>query len=258
VKIKTIGIIGLGRFGAMAYQYLKERCQISVYDADPIKLKGVIESDSLERTAQSDLLILTVPISEIQTLCRELSSLLRPGQIIVDACSVKENPVRWMVEELPDFVQVVGTHPLFGPDSGKEGIAGMKIAVCPIRIQQESYEQILLFLQSLELLVIETTPEDHDRQIAQSQAIFHLIAQAMKQLEWGVKPISTPGPETFYRLVKTVQKDTDQLFRDMEKENPYAAEYRKLFIQEILSLDEALKAQHEKKSNQEKETSGGK
>ena len=232
----------------MAYNYLNERTALRAFDSDLSRLRGVPQAARFEEVAESDLLVLTVPISSIRQLCRRMSPLLRPGQVVVDACSVKKNPVEWMLEELPQSVQVVGTHPLFGPDSGKEGIAGMKIAVCPARVDSDTYEEILRFLHSLELVVIETTPEEHDRQIAQSQAIFHLIAQAVKQLEWGVKPISTPGPETFYRLVKTVQKDTDQLFRDMAKENPYAAEYRDLFIREILNLDQALKVQHENKS----------
>jgi hypothetical protein len=62
----------------------------------------------------------------------------------------------------------------------------------------------------------------------------------MKCLDWGVKPISTPGPESFYRLVKTVQRDTDQLFHDLESENPYAAEYRREFIDELIELDREL------------------
>jgi len=229
----------------MAYDYLKEHVRLRVFDSDPAKLRGISHAAGFENVARSDLLLLTVPISALRRLCCRLSPLLSPGQVVVDACSVKSNPVRWMLEELPPQVQVVGTHPLFGPDSGKEGIAGLKIAVCPVRVEPGDYDQILRFLQSRELVVIETTPEEHDRQIAQSQAVFHLIAQAMKQLEWGVKPISTPGPEIFYRLVKTVQKDTDQLFRDMERENPYASHYRKLFIREILNLDRAVEADNE-------------
>ncbi len=103
------------------------------------------------------------------------------------------------------------------------------------------YRGVIGFLQDLDLVVVESTPEEHDRQIAQTQAIFHLIAQAMKDLGWGVKAISTPGPDTFYRLVKTVQQDTNQLFQDMAKENPYAAEYRKKFMDTLGELDQNLK-----------------
>ena len=78
--------------------------------------------------------------------------------------------------------------------------------------------------------------------LAKSQAVFHLIARAMKQLAWGRQSISTPGPDEFYRLAQSVQKDTDQLFVDMECENPYAAEYRERFIKEIARIHAELLA----------------
>jgi len=165
---------------------------------------------------------------------------LREGQIVVDTCSVKKRPVEWMLAHFPESVQILGTHPLFGPDSGKQGIAGLKIALSPVRIERKTYAGIRNYLEELKLVIVETTPEEHDKQIAQSQAVFHLIAQVMKQLRWAAQAISTPGPEAFYRLVRTVQHDTDQLFLDMECENPYAAECRQRFVQEMLNLEREL------------------
>ena len=229
----------------MAYRYLKEDCGVRVYDSDPTKTKGLAESAPFAEVVKADVLMLSVPISAIKGICEEIAPHLKAGQIVVDTCSVKERPIRWMEEKLPPDVGILGTHPLFGPDSGKDGIAGLKIALCPVRIPSAEYEEIKNFLQARELVLVETTAEEHDRQIALSQAIFHLIAQAVKQLEWGVKPISTPGPETFYRLVKTVQRDTDQLFHDIERENPYAAEYRREFINEVLRLDKELRSRQQ-------------
>lgn len=226
----------------MACKYLRGRVDLRVYDSDPVRLAEFPEAATLEEVAGCEVIVLSVPISAVRAVCRQLAPLLRAGQVVTDTCSVKTRPAAWMVEALPEDVEILATHPLFGPDSGKDGIAGLKIAVCRVRIDPEKYQAILRFLQSLELVVVEATPEEHDRQIALSQAIFHLIAQAMGRLDWGVKPISTPGPEAFYRLVKTVQKDTDQLFLDMERENPFAAECRRLFIQEILAIDEELAA----------------
>ena len=137
--------------------------------------------------------------------------------MVVDTCSVKQYPIDCMLSRLPDEVQILGTHPLFGPDSGKEGIGGMKIAVCPVRIDSANYDCIRDFLQGLGLEVIETTPREHDRRLARTQAIFHLISQALKELDWRGQRLSTPGPDAFYRLAETVQNDTSELFRDMEQ-----------------------------------------
>ncbi len=239
MEIKTTGLIGLGRFGSMAYRYLRSK-PLRVTDADPARLQGIPEAAAFEETARADVIVLAVPISAIPGVCERMAALLRPGQMVIDTCSVKANPVRWMLERLPDHVQILGTHPLFGPDSGKNGIAGMKIAVCPVRVENDSYARILNFLHGLELQVVETTPEEHDRQIARTQAVFHLIAQTLKRLQWGAETITTPGPETFFSLITTVQQDTDQLFLDLQRENPFAAESREHFINELIALHQNL------------------
>jgi len=239
VEIKTTGLIGLGRFGSMAYRYLRTK-PLRVTDADPARLQGIPEAAGFEETVRADAIVLAVPISAIPGVCERMAPLLGPGQLVVDTCSVKANPVRWMLERLPSHVQILGTHPLFGPDSGKNGIAGMKIAVCPVRVQDTSYARILDFLRGLKLQIVETTPEEHDRQIARTQAVFHLIAQTLKRLHWGTEAISTPGPETFFNLITTVQQDTDQLFLDLQRENPFAAESREEFINELIALHQNL------------------
>jgi len=239
VEIKTTGLIGLGRFGSMAYRYLRSGT-LRVTDADATRLQGIPEAASFEETAASDVILLAVPISAIPGVCERMAGQLRPGQMVVDTCSVKTKPVQWMLDRLPAHTQILGTHPLFGPDSGKDGIAGMKIAVCPVRVEEDSYSRILDFLRSLGLQVIETTPEEHDRQIAQTQAVFHLIAQTLKRLRWGTETITTPGPETFFSLITTVQHDTDQLFLDLQTENPFAEECRERFINELIQLHQDL------------------
>lgn len=240
MKIETVGLLGFGRFGKMAYEHLRHHKKMRVYDIDPQKIEKLSDGSTFEEAVSSELVILCVPISAMEESCRKMAEHFKPHQIVMDTCSVKERPIRWMLAHFPESVEILGTHPLFGPDSGKEGIAGLKIVLCPVRISDEPYRLIRQYLQSLQLVMIESTPEEHDRQIAQSQAIFHLIAQTIKRLQWGGQAISTPGPDTFYRLVETVQHDTEQLFLDMERENPQAAQYRRQFIQEMIDLDAQL------------------
>ena len=240
MKIEEIGLVGFGRFGKMVYEYLCRDKKVRVYDHDSQKLQGLPQAATFQEALSPPLIVLCVPISAVEETCKKMTSFLREGQIVVDTCSVKKRPIEWMLAHLPESVQVLGTHPLFGPDSGKEGIAGLKIALSPVRIERQAYDRIRRYLEQLQLVIVETTPEEHDKQIAKSQAVFHLIALAMKQLEWAAQAISTPGPEAFYRLVQTVQHDTDQLFLDLERQNPYAAECRRRFVQEVANLDKKL------------------
>ncbi len=248
VKIETVGLLGFGRFGKMVFEHLRRDKEVRVYDSNLSQLQGISEATTFEEAVSAPLIVLCVPISAMEDTCKKMAPLLREGQIVVDTCSVKKRPLEWMSTHLPESVQILGTHPLFGPDSGKEGVAGLKIALCPARIEQESYHSIQHYLHRLQLVTVEVTAQEHDQQIAKSQAVFHLIAQVMKQLKWASQAISTPGPEAFDRLVRTVQQDTDQLFLDIERENPYAAEWRQRFIRELLSLDKELSGGAEKLS----------
>ncbi len=236
---KTLGILGLGRFGRMTYEQLRALAP-RVWTRDASKLVGLEGAASFEEAATSEVVVLTVPISAMAETCARLAPLLRPGQLVVDACSVKVDPIRVMIELLPREVQILGTHPLFGPDSGKEGIAGLKIVLCPVRIDPLSYDRIREFLRALGLQVIEATPEEHDRQVARTQAIFHLLAQALGRLGWGEEPIATPAPEAFFKQVASLRGDSFQLFQDMERRNPFAAEYRARFLEELRRIDGEL------------------
>jgi len=236
---KSIGILGLGRFGRMVYDHLRHR-NPRIWTRTEARLEGLVGASTFENAVACDIVILSVPISAMEETCRRIAPLLRPGQTVIDVCSVKVGPVRVMQECLPEFVQILGTHPLFGPDSGKNGIVGLKIALCPVRIDLPLLTRIRQELERLGLRVLEASPEEHDRQAARTQAIFHLLARAMGRLGWGDDEIATPGPDAFFRQVTTLQNDSFQLFVDMQRDNPFAVAYRREFIEALASLDREL------------------
>ena len=236
----NIGLLGYGRFGQLVYRHLPARRVTGVFDSDRAKLTGLSHAATIERVLTANFVILATPISAIDAVCRRIAPSLREGQVIIDTCSVKQYPVDCMLSRLPSEVQILGSHPLFGPDSGRNGIGGMKIAVCPVRIEPANYDCIRSFLRGLDLEVIETTPEEHDRRLARTQAIFHLISQALKELDWRGQQLSTPGPAAFYRLAESVQNDTAELFLDMERRNVYAKACRRRFIRKLVEIDELL------------------
>lgn len=236
----NIGLLGFGRFGQLVYRHLPAGRVAGVFDQDPAKLAGLSDAATLEQVLTAKYIILATPISAIDAVCKQISPVLRTGQVIVDTCSVKQYPVDCMSSRLPSGIQILGTHPLFGPDSGKNGIGGMKIAVCPVRIDAANYSNIRNYLHGLGLEIIETTPRQHDRRLARTQAVFHLISQALKELDWREQRLSTPGPAAFYRLAETVQNDTAELFLDMERRNVYARAYRREFIGKLIEIDELL------------------
>ena len=135
----------------MVYRYLNPVAEVRVYDKDESVTADLPEAAGFEQVASSDIVVMSVPISEMESVCRDMLPFVREGQILADTCSVKTRPLQMMEALFPPDVQILGTHPLFGPDSGKDGIAGFKIVVCPVRVEDSVYEAAISFLQDLDL-----------------------------------------------------------------------------------------------------------
>ena len=242
----SIGIIGFGRFGRLAARYLAQDNDVHVYDRngddDGIKALGCKASGS-DEVCTCRLVVLCVPISAMKETLKDVAEKVSSGTIVIDVCSVKVYPSRWMEEILPDGVGYLATHPFFGPDSAKESLEGRKIVLCRDgnrRLEDDVYAGIKDYLISKGLNVIETSAEEHDRQAAQSLSLTHFIGRSLERAGTEKLNIDTEGYKRLRHILETVNNDTWELFIDMHKYNPYAKETRQRFINAMMELDKEL------------------
>ncbi|SHG53769.1 prephenate dehydrogenase/arogenate dehydrogenase family protein [Cognatishimia maritima] len=222
----TVGLFGFGGFGQLIAAHLAPHVALRIHDPYISVLGGV----SLAEAAQCDVIILAVPVAEIRTICEDIAGFLRPGAVVVDVGSVKLAPIADMVECLPDHVQIVGTHPLFGPQSAAEGIAGHKLSLCPVR--GEAWREIGIFLRRrLKLNVITCLPEDHDREAAMVQGLTHLIAKVMGDMGPLPTRMTTASFDLIARAVEMVKDDPPTVLNAIETANPFAAKVRETFFE---------------------------
>jgi prephenate dehydrogenase len=233
-----IGIIGLGRFGRFASDLLKHDFRVSVFDRKKIAPPRGIHSRPLEEVASKPVLIFCVPISQIESTCNDVRPFLFPGQLVLDTCSVKVFPTGIMQRTLPRFVEIVGTHPLFGPDSASRGIRGLRIALCPVRCLRLA--KIRAYLEKKGLQVILTTPQEHDREMAKTQALYHFLARGVAGLKISAGALSTPGPAKLFEDFKDVQNDSLELFADLQIRNKHTARIRKRLLESLTRIDREL------------------
>ena len=168
-------------------------------------------------------------MSSFEQVVSEIAVACKPGALIVDVGSVKVVPSEIMLRRFPNYVDIVATHPLFGPQSAMEGIEGLKIAVCPI--QGKRHARLAAFLRvALRLTVIMTTPEDHDREAAVVQGLTHPIAKVL--LGMGPLPtrMTTESFDLLSEAISMVQDDAPEVFEAIEKANPYAETVRRQFF----------------------------
>lgn len=238
-----IGIIGFGRFGKLITKYLSEDNKVYVFsrsgkDEEIKKANGI--PATLEEVCKKDIVIPCVPISQFGNTLKKIKNLLKNSSLVADVCSVKEYPTELMKKILPEKTGILATHPMFGPDSAAESVKGRKIVLCKVRISGDKYKKIKSCLEKKGLVVIETTPERHDREIAKTLILTHFIGRSL--IDFGAKnlDIDTEGYKRLMNILEMVKNDTEQLFEDMNRYNRYSKEIRKGFMKSLSRIDQRL------------------
>ena len=238
-----IGIIGFGRFGKLVAHYLARDLDVYVYNRSDkdAEISGTgARPATLDKVCRQKIVIPCVPISTFKENLKTIAPLLEPGAVVIDVCSVKEYPVQWMLEELPESISILATHPMFGPDSAADSLQDRKICLCQVRVPDAQYQKIKKYLTSKGLIVIEATAREHDEQIATSLSLTHLIGRTLS--ECGAKPldIDTEGYKRLIHILEVVERDTWQLFQDMHRYNPYAKKKRIEFMEVMQEINSRL------------------
>lgn len=223
--MKKAGILGLGRFGAFWATVLAHSYDVYAYNRS-IPANPPCPMVSLEEICTLPVIFICVPMRTVPEILSKIAPLLAPGTLVIDTCSVKMEPVRWMKEILPSSVHILATHPMFGPESAKEGLSGLPLMMHPVRMEQTDYDEWAHFFRSLGIMVVEMTPEEHDRQAALSQALTHMIGRTLNTMGIEETPIGTLWYRKLLSICRQVAKDSPELFLDMQTLNPYAAPMR--------------------------------
>jgi prephenate dehydrogenase len=244
VLMTTLGIVGFGNFGRFMCNHLRSRFNVRVHDrldiADEAAQIGV-KSAPLPEVAASEILVLAVPVQNMEEVLRDLRGVPRLPELVMDVGSVKVKPLDLMARLLPKRVDIVGTHPMFGPQSGRHGIAGLKVVLCPLRTKRLA--RIRDFLsREMRLEVLEMSPEKHDSEMAYIQGLTHWIAKALREIKLPDLSLATPAYHHLLKIEENLREDSPALFRTIQAENPFAASARAELMAKLREIDHEIAA----------------
>jgi prephenate dehydrogenase len=242
---KTLGIFGLGGFGQLMAKNLQPHFDLKACDPSPevvpfAKEKG-IPLVTPQDLAACEIVVIGTPIPKMEETIHLIAPHVKPGTLVLDVGSVKVKPALWMKLGLPEHVDVIATHPLFGPQSAAHAIKGQIIAVCPVR--GDRTESVIAFLRdTLELEVKLTTPEEHDYEVAHIQGLTHMIGRIMTEMEPLPHTMTTKSFDVLMDSVNIVRGNSLELFLSIERENPFAADVHKKFFRKVEELRQFLRS----------------
>ena len=197
MKIQTLTIVGVGliggslglaarRRGLAAHVVGAGRQQASL---DRARAVGAIDEASLdlaEAVRRADVAVFCTPVDRIAEQVLAAAPGCAPGTLLTDAGSTKAAIVARLDGRLPDGVAFVGSHPLAGSEKrGPEHadadlFQGRLTVITPgPHTDPAAVGRTATFWQALGSRVRLMPPEEHDRALALTSHLPHLLAAAL-------------------------------------------------------------------------------
>jgi prephenate dehydrogenase len=146
-----------------------------------------IESNT-ELASISDILVISVPINHTSDVIREVAGFMKEGSLMVDVTSIKEEPLKTMSETVPENVEYIPTHPIFGPRTTE--LDNQVIVLTPDK-KGKWFDKVYNYLSSKNMRVIITSAEKHDFMMSIVQILTHFsfisTTSAIEKLKVDIK-----------------------------------------------------------------------
>lgn len=196
MRIGTLAIVGVGLIGGSIGLAARRRAvadQILGIDVDPDVLERALRRGAIdeaatdaEAAARADLIVFCLPVDRLVNQVLAVAPQCRPDAILTDCGSTKAAILRDLEAKLPAGVRFVGGHPLAGsekqgPDNADaELFEGRLVVLTPTaQTDDAAVVKMAAFWESLGAKVQHMTPADHDRSVALTSHLPHVVASAL-------------------------------------------------------------------------------
>ncbi len=227
----SIGIIGgtRGMGGFMARVFLS-----AGFPVETMGLEGGAPPEEL--AARHDLVVLAVPIAATVAMAERVAPHVRPGSTLMDVTSLKRAPLEAMLRAAPEGIEVVGTHPMFGPAG--EDFDRQKVVLVRGR-GTSGFARVKQLYELFGAEIIESTAEEHDAQMALIQVLVHektmVLGSVLERRQAGIVrslQFASPIYRTELAMIGRMFSQSAELYADILTSNPESAALSKLFEQE--------------------------
>lgn len=225
--MKRVTIIGYGRFGKTLHRLLQDDFDVTIY-----KRKKADDDDhnittDLKKAYVSETIFFAVPIESFEFVISEHKDFFKPEHVLIDVLSVKMHPKKIFEKHLENTkTQMLLTHPMFGPDSSKDGFENLPIVLDRFKTDNETYNFWNDFFAKKKLQVIEMSAEEHDKLAANSQGLTHFIGRLLDEFGMDKTSIDTKGAKQLLAVKEQTVHDTWNLFDNLQHYNPYTKPMR--------------------------------
>lgn len=234
----NITILGSGNFGNLIAKLCPRDVNVNL-----LSLRGLSDNGLADVLKQTDILFLAIPFSAYTASLNRIKPELKAETLLVDVCSVKLKPLEAIKKILPEHKNLLITHPLFGPQSSKNGTEtkGLDLIIC--HNSGGLAAQVLAFCKNeLQLNIIEMSAAEHDEQMAITQGLTFFISEVLGNFKLSEQILKTPSFEKLLAISGLAKVESNSLLNLIQNDNPFTKDIRSKFIEEAAKLNQKYEA----------------
>ena len=253
-----IGIVGLGLIGGSMAKSIKARTGHTVYGADLdgetmtlARMCGAIDGTLTEETLpRCDLILLAIrPGAAVEWVCGH-GRQIAESAILVDLCGVKRRVVEAITPLAEQYgFAYIGGHPMAGRERGGFTASSEDLYVGASMILTPDRRTDMKLLETLQAFFLDlgfagltfSQPEEHDRIIAFTSQLAHIVSSAyVKSPEAQRRRGFSAG--SFQDMTRVARLDEDiwtELFLD---DSDYLVKELDILIENLTAYSDALKS----------------
>jgi prephenate dehydrogenase len=190
----------------------------------------------------SDIVIVTVPINITEKVISETAPKMKSGSLLMDFTSLKVGPTEAMKKYAPEDVEILGTHPMFGPSI--PSLHGQIFILTPIEGRCNKWFPIMRSLFEDNGAHIEViTPTEHDRFVSVVQGLTHFayitIGTTFDSLDFSVnesRRFMSPVYDIMLDFVGRILGQNPYLYAYIQMENPEVLKVHDAFMNQCSEM----------------------
>ncbi|MHC1589180.1 MAG: prephenate dehydrogenase/arogenate dehydrogenase family protein, partial [Methermicoccaceae archaeon] len=246
MRVLIVG--GTGEFGAWfvplfkrhGFEVLVSGKSGKVDTAHAMGCRYVFPEELSEVVPSCDWVMLSVPIDAVERVASRVAPHMRAGSLLFDVSSLKRTPVEAMLKWAPEGVEVVGTHPMFGPTI--PNLAGQSVIMVRTPSSDGGFRMLKEMFEAEGAHVELMSAEEHDNTMAVVQGLTHFayisIGSTLRRVGFDVnasKRIMSPVYEVMVGFVGRILAQNPYLYALIQT-NPATSDVRRAFIEEAKRL----------------------
>jgi prephenate dehydrogenase len=257
--LKVLIIGGTGEMGQWFTHFFKNNgYEVTVWGSggkvEIARKMGVDFAPDLDMAiSESNIVIVTVPIDITEQVIRETAPKMKSGSLLMDLTSLKVKPTEAMKECAPADVEILGTHPMFGPSI--PSLHGQIFILTPIEGRCRKWFPVIRALLEDNGAHIEViSAQEHDRFVSVVQGLTHFayitIGTTFNRLDFSVaqsRRFMSPVYDIMVDFVGRILGQNPYLYAFIQMENPEVLKVHEAFMQECREMS-AIVREHDVES----------